>query len=667
MIRYYVEWKSIDDDNMRVEIIEEGYNGAAEELTPAANPFYVSFDDDDFLYTPIRDSQCKLSVVGSNYLQELFSTQYQQFKINAYKNGVIVWCGFVKPEIYSQDYTSVDSVLTIEGMGALAVLDKIEYERVCEQSGFLTFWDLIKRAIKRANADWNAVYFPEVYGSSESNVKANVLQNMKLSEANFFTDDGGMSWYEVLAEVAKFMNWTITDWNGSLCFVDVDYKGAYRKYDLALENYTYTPIREISVQDISSRGSNHTIDKLGGYNKASVKVENYHVGNVLPSTDFRNLETVGVWENNDTHGNVTHRLQKKPLKYKMHHYTHDKKEVSEEYWLSQSSEQRNELLGASLAQSCDYKIEDGEPNIVNYNYDDVIYVREGWRSKDGRIRYGLDAGTPLVEIANDYNTYWNGGLIVVNFSVKELDILTQSFNDVNIIKALAAELKIGNKWWNGKEWTTTKSKFEMPLEFNKAGYMNVKTNKKLGEEPNGVVGHIIKLEGLNEIGSISFKLVAVDGTTGSKSLTGYYVRDIRIEHKTLSDSDNAANEADIIYENVVNEDFINELERIEFKISSWAGEKMSHGKVVLNNDYLVTLYSSLYGGQIRPEEHLIRRIRGQYSSPKTKLTLQLKHTDITPTDVFKDKWSDGIRFTATGGDIDYRFNVVDLKLVQNGN
>ena len=128
-LRYYIDWLSIEDDVMRVEILKEGYNGEAEELTPSANPLTVQFSSsDEFLYNPMRDSTCTIGVVGQDYLQELFATGYQQWKIVVYRNEVMVWCGFVKPEVYTQDYVSVDSEFEIQGVSSLGILDKIPFE-----------------------------------------------------------------------------------------------------------------------------------------------------------------------------------------------------------------------------------------------------------------------------------------------------------------------------------------------------------------------------------------------------------------------------------------------------------------------------------------------------------------------------------------------------------
>ena len=123
--------------------------------------------------------------------------------------------------------------------------------------------------------------------------------------------------------------------------------------------------------------------------------------------------------------------------------------------------------------------------------------------------------------------------------------------------------------------------------------------------------------------------------------------------------------SDRIYENVVNEDYINELDEIEFRLSSYNNDGASVGKPIKGWTIFETYFSSLTGGYIRPEEHFIRRIRGQYKQPKIMLTTQLKLDKIKPHYWFTNKYNSGVRFMCVEGRIDYRFNVMDLKLIDN--
>ena len=124
---YTVPFATLDNIPCVVEIEKDGYEGVPTELTAGDTPFIIDIDSEEFLYTPTRFSTAKLQVVGSDYFQSLFSTAYKEFRVTLKKNGVITWCGFVKPELYTQDYTSKTFMLELECISAMSVLEFIDY------------------------------------------------------------------------------------------------------------------------------------------------------------------------------------------------------------------------------------------------------------------------------------------------------------------------------------------------------------------------------------------------------------------------------------------------------------------------------------------------------------------------------------------------------------
>ena len=125
-------------------------------------------------------------------------------------------------------------------------------------------------------------------------------------------------------------------------------------------------------------------------------------------------------------------------------------------------------------------------------------------------------------------------------------------------------------------------------------------------------------------------------------------------------------DSDRIYENVVNENFINELDEIEFRISSYNNDGACYSKVLLLDEYLKdNLYSSIEKTLIRPEELLIRRIINQYGATKIKLTqVLLNSNSITPLSVLSDNYMKGKRFMIAGGEIDFANEQFTCKMIE---
>ena len=131
--------------------------------------------------------------------------------------------------------------------------------------------------------------------------------------------------------------------------------------------------------------------------------------------------------------------------------------------------------------------------------------------------------------------------------------------------------------------------------------------------------------------------------------------------------DELSESTDRYYENVVNGEYINELDEIKFKLSSYNNDGLCYGKVLLNDDYLSNnLYSSLYDQLIRPEEHLIKRIIGQYGATKIKLNqILMSDARITPITLLSDKHMPNRKFITTGGELDFKMEQFNCKMVEN--
>ena len=105
-LKYTIPFKTISNLDSVINIEESGYSGTSTELTGGSEPFSIQIDDGDDLYSPLKLSTSKIAIVGGDYLQDLFSTDYQKFRVTCLVNNVIVWTGFVKPEMHTQDYVT---------------------------------------------------------------------------------------------------------------------------------------------------------------------------------------------------------------------------------------------------------------------------------------------------------------------------------------------------------------------------------------------------------------------------------------------------------------------------------------------------------------------------------------------------------------------------------
>lgn len=676
---YIVPFKSLRNDAFEVHILKENHVGGSPiELVGGGDPLTISFDDEDFLYTPCRQSSCKIKVVGSDYLQDLYSNNYHEWKVNIYRNKTLIWTGFINPETYTQDFTNTTIELQLEAKSALSVLENIEYKK--GETGFITMWGLLHKIIQASKADWNYVYIPEVYGiNKDSVVNSNILEHLELSETNFFDEeDKAMMYLEVIEELCKILNWNVTDWNGSLVFTDIDHKGTYRRYTKSLVGYDKITPKIYNVQDIGFQGGDQNLDRLGGYNKVTVEIDNYRAGELFPDEDIDDLKTIGAIEFN-YRNSITRRVHKAGAKYLIpYHFTKLGKAITKEQYAKLSDADRDNSLGAIICQDCIYKIVDGEPDITNYKYESVIYLADKWVEDvpDASKFVYIKKWTPMLRIETGQNILYYGGYLVLNFQTLAKDpyrqYIDQEFNTYHTIWAI---LQVGNMWWNGKDWQDTETRFPIGMDLQGkeyiSNYASVKSTKKLGQEPEGADGYIIKLtKGLR--GKATFTIVAgLDecrpGGLSQNTPSGVYLKNLSLKHfpEFKSEDDNG----DRIYENVVNESYINAADDIRMKISTFNNDGLTHSKIIYKNELVTNnIYCTLAEGNIRFEELLIDRICNQYNSPKYKLTQQLKYTpDLSPFDFITDRFMPNILFTITGTEFEAAKDFLEIKMVENVN
>lgn len=675
---YTVPFATLDNIPCVVEIEKEDYAGVSTELTAGATPFTIDIDSEEFLYTPTRFSTAKLQVVGSDYLQSLFSTAYKEFRVTLKKNGVITWCGFIKPELYTQDYTAKTFTLEIECISAMSVLEFIDYSIEGESKKFVSLWNLLQRCISTADGQYDSVFIPHVYASSKAaySTGENVLVNMTLSEQDFFDeDDKPMKLKEVLEEVCKFLNWTCTDWKGELYFVDVDHSGIYYKYDTQLKDNVETQATELLVQDIGFAGAGHSLDILPGYNKATVKCSNYPVGQIFPDEDLDGLKLYAS-QDKQSGDKVTAKRFYYPNVYRLFHYSPQGTALSDEQFEAYKNNP-DSLMGSIIIKRCEYKIVNGEPDISNYNWENLIQVRRGTQKTGSNYTWLSRVPILTFESQLPVAAYLDGAVAIsCSVQVTENDDLSTDDKKRNGYVRALCEFSIGDYYYNGSEFVnnSTIERFEIkfPLtDITGGGFGVIENTKKLSQPYDDLTGYIIELpKGKPLTGEVKFCMYPLQPQPGNYTQffagVGYYIKDLKMEYKRRNDLDDLSDNSDRTYENVLNENYINELDEIEFKISSYNNDGVCYSKVMLGDDYLQdNLYNCILDDTIRPEEMMITRCINHYSATRIKLTQEIKErADLTPITKLSDTFLVSKKFICTGGSIDCKMNRFECIMIE---
>ena len=148
---------------------------------------------------------------------------------------------------------------------------------------------------------------------------------------------------------------------------------------------------------------------------------------------------------------------------------------------------------------------------------------------------------------------------------------------------------------------------------------------------------------------------------------GFMLKDIKIDYfKNGNVEDKAKDNADNLYENIINSNYINALDDIDLKISTYNDDGMDYSKLIYNDKYLEdNLFSKLTNNNVRLEEHLIKRIISQYKQPRFKVKLSLKNNEkLNSFAIIKDNNLQNKRFILQSGELDFANEKFDVVLNQ---
>lgn len=246
--------------------------------------------------------------------------------------------------------------------------------------------------------------------------------------------------------------------------------------------------------------------------------------------------------------------------------------------------------------------------------------------------------------------------------------------DPEVIR-IPAKLRIGNNYYDGTTWTNnSNTTFNLLINYNKdnlyGNWLNAKDTNNFGFNVPALTGNIVHFD-RTVIGDLQLSLYipsfvyfeVPDGFTGWNCPRFFFIKSITVDAQRVNQNRDKDGKKDTKYENVVNENYINALDDIEFKITSKNDSELSFSKAIENELILDKLTNTIYNSSEKPEKLLIQRIINQYQQPKVKLTQIIKPA-IQPYSIITDNYLAGKKFIFTGGTINYEDNSIECNLME---
>lgn len=710
-MKYTGQFSNIENHTYYINITTNGDSSKTKEIKLGDTPLTTSYEGgDDYIYKPVKYSSTTIKILSEDYLYDLYSAKAQQNKVEVINYmGNTVWLGYTTPNLYSQGYENPIEEIEVECIDGLSTLQYINYTPIHTNKSIVTFKELINHLLSKCNCYSRFFISNATYNPNYPNYY--YWEKLKISEMNFFDeDDEPMKCDEVLEELCQFMGVTCYADGADVYFVDYDaIKNGVTTYWQYTINSTSNPsivsktqTHSITSSDYVENGGKLSLDNV--FNKAIVKSSLYSFDDAIPDIfnedDLVNYGTNQSYTENlqieDTDGKggkhkCFFRFYKNPnykstyYEYSYYTYTPIVTPSTINYSFIQN------YVGATIIRGYFKKVDDYSENIGNLNFTDYLLIHTHDSNQTiGDAHYlpnmtvDNELGLPVFESVVDFEPAFVGGddaYFVIKGSYLQMDreklmYIPEDYSndDDNFDEKylwIKAKLEFNGQYWNGTQWTNTDTCFKLEFDADSTKH-HINKDFKIKNTVNWDMG--LDVEGY------AIKLPSFSISTTKPKLTLYtphrmdmsyrcdavWLKNFGIElHISNRDLDADA-DTDTEYSNVIDEDFVNEMDDIEFKVCSWDNKKANYSAVgEESGTNLIYLDKTKHKGTnqyLRQEEHFIYKLVNQYSTPSTVLEINL-HNDYKMYATLYDSLLNKT-FIIDSVTIDWFWEKAELKLIE---
>lgn len=273
--------------------ITTSQGNATKVVTLGGNPFVTAMDSEGkTIFAPAKYQSATISIITPDYNFDIYSGQAQGTKVELFESGVIVWTGYVTPNLYDMGFVEAREEIQIECIDALSTLQYIKYNS--EDKTIITFLEIIRKLLRACNA-YTSFYITNNIQLAK-NVDSTILDKINIAEANFFDKkddketDEDVAWTmkEVLEEICQYLGITAIADGDKVYFLDYDAIKAgnqtYYKYsvntDAEPELATLGFNKTIKAQDYTAANASLSLDEV--YNKVTIEDDIYNINTIIP-------------------------------------------------------------------------------------------------------------------------------------------------------------------------------------------------------------------------------------------------------------------------------------------------------------------------------------------------------------------------------------------------
>ena len=631
MIHWQIKFRSLRANELyTVSIYDDLYQGDPIQLRGGANPFETQEDDDRDFFKPVRTQTGYITIVDTG--KDMNGDDFDWFDIIPAhakdrkvvltdSSNVVRWMGYIQPQTFSGNLYQPTQERKFPVMCPLQALASVNIPST--NLGVHTFAYVLDVILENTGMTFGYLNFQGYDPLNWLQKKVDWLNFLDKEDDGSYT--GKYDCLTLLEEICKFWGWTCRIHEDDLWFVcpdddlDPDYIGIEQS-DL----YDYLEAGQIPSQyqegswgsintdtDIYATTENSTEVQLG-IRKATIKAD---INKQQVITEIPYDKIVDMYKTDQ----VTTIHTDDHYDFRLHYYGSPAEYYFEDMHIDLNSYSSSSYNGYSAFLILDSY--DGDISL-KHNYD--------WQTSLGIMGTLIntayeDDWIAMIESRQSHN--YDHGVIAIS-------------GNVNCGGTLKCRLRVGDKWWNGSSWTTTKAIFNMPIG-DEASPSSTNSGKIISNRQlNGIYN---KYEGYGAAvgaaigGKVHFEIVGtlVNGSesadgSGEVRIDNLKIQFVREKSYENYDDDRSEN----TYTNTTNKAFEDEVS-IDTIFASDDLNAFGLG-IIMNYDgtYCDHVAYTYSGGQsqVRPETHLLSRIinRGKYIRKTERIQVRSNLAVITP-------------------------------------
>lgn len=327
-LSHICEYKDSLGCDTRIELLDDGFEGAAEVVVAGEDPLEIEMNPLSSLFDPVVSKAAKMSFIStySGQFLGLYTIDPKKRMVKVYKgsNEYASWLGYINTEVYGEDFSRSDGYeVAIYANDGFAALGQIPYldidDSILEQ--FATKWDVLKRVLEYMGLPFVFLYMACEHISEDvtTGVGETIFHKLIIDQKNYYDEQNEpMSCREVLEAILAGYPLQIRWHNGSLYIYDpsllADDGFTALKYDGSFAYIGTTFIDRnlnVATEQVELTGEDHHQDIIAGYSKQVVRYSPYPFDTAANITDIKESDNwigTALWTKDEGEGIKPYRL-----------------------------------------------------------------------------------------------------------------------------------------------------------------------------------------------------------------------------------------------------------------------------------------------------------------------------------------------------------------------